>query len=92
MCEASPQAVEKFKMALALEPSRHDVWWCLGNAYTSQARSSTVASNTEPAGLDAIALQLFGLGWNLMVHPGTHGQDTLLSKLLVIEMSHVHIC
>eukprot|EP00884_Botryococcus_braunii_P006224 jgi/Botrbrau1/15602/Bobra.0264s0003.1 len=30
------QAVEKFNMALELVPNRHDVLWCLGNAYTSQ--------------------------------------------------------
>ena len=34
-----PQAVAKFGQALGIEPSRHDTLWCLGNAYTSQARA-----------------------------------------------------
>ena len=33
-----PQAVDKFKQALGIDPSRHDTLWCLGRAYTSQVR------------------------------------------------------
>ena len=36
------QAGEKFKMALAIEPRKHDALWCLGNAYTSQVSFPTV--------------------------------------------------
>lgn len=35
------QAIEKFKMALAIDSTRHDILWCLGNAYTSQVKCST---------------------------------------------------
>ena len=30
------QAVSKFKQAIAIDSTRHDTKWCLGNAYTSQ--------------------------------------------------------
>ncbi|KAK9813199.1 hypothetical protein WJX72_010462 [[Myrmecia] bisecta] len=30
------EAVEKFRLALAVDAKKHDTLWCLGNAYTSQ--------------------------------------------------------
>ncbi|BDA41634.1 probable mitochondrial import receptor subunit TOM20 [Coccomyxa sp. Obi] len=38
------EAAEKFKMALAIEPGKHDALWCLGNAYTSQGFLTTETS------------------------------------------------
>ena len=48
------QAGDKFKMALAIEPRKHDALWCLGNAYTSQV--FLTAHPCHSKGLDQSAM------------------------------------